>query len=444
MIARLVAFALLLAPSAQAFEVCDAAKDPKAFDASDRWALIAEQGLDGWIFAKGELLSLARLGSARDPLGRFAAALRGQGILPILIAIPNRLTLASDKLDPSKPEFASYQPTGVIRMHHEHARQLQEAGWEVPDLVALGESSGLGAEFFNDKDHHWSTQGARVTADAIAALVKAWPGATGIPSVAFDLAVTEVRNPGSYRWIVLDRCGVDIPAELTKSYKAVSTSAVSTDALLGDAVPPQVVLLGTSQSRRQDYDVMANRQYFEDSFSALLRHALQMDVANLAAAGGGTFTSMDGWLTSREFQKNKPKVIVWEMNDSEGFEPPATLRSLVPAVHGRCSKADAVVQASGTVADGMRFDLPPGLSVRGTDYYLALKLTDPSMVAFDLTFHHGSRRDSLSVQRSPLLPNSKLFFAELSGSITAPLTAVSVKPAPDASGRWEARICAAP
>lgn len=443
MVARLVALVLLLAPSAHAFEVCDAAKDPSAFDPNDRWALIAEQGHDGWIFAQGELLTPASLGASVSTMARFTAALRAAGTLPVLVAIPNRLTLAEDKLDRAKKEFASYKPGGMSARYKEHIQALTKAGWEAPNLVELGVSSGLGADFFNHMDHHWSTQGARVTADAVAALIKASPLSAGIPAKPFKLLTTEVINPGSYRWVVLDRCGVNIPAELSKSYKAESEDAVSADSLLGDEAPAEIVLLGTSQSRRQDFDAKANRQYFEDSFSALLRSALQMDVENLAAAGGGTYTSIDGWLTSRGFQKKKPKVVIWEMNDSEGFEHEHFLRGLVPAVHGRCSKSDAIAQGSGMVADGIRLEVPANLEVSGVDYYLALKFTDAALVDFTTTFHHGKSKDTVSMHRSPLLPNSKLFFTELAARMTGALTAVSVAAPSTGSGKWEARICKA-
>ncbi len=66
----------LLPASAHAFEVCAAAKDPTAYVATDRWAVIAEQGKDGWIFAQGELLQPADLGPSVGTLTRLAAALR--------------------------------------------------------------------------------------------------------------------------------------------------------------------------------------------------------------------------------------------------------------------------------------------------------------------------------------------------------------------------------
>ena len=447
MLTRLSLLTLLLvsiSSSAQAFEVCAAAKDPAAYVANDRWAVIAEQGADGWIFAQGELLRPADMGGAVGVLTRMAAALRKHGTLPILVPIPNRLTLAEDKIDASKPEFSSYKAGSMPAMYTRHLNALKKTGWQVTDLVALGKSSGLGAEFFNDKDHHWSTQGARVTAGLIAQLVEKHPGWAGVAKTAFELEVREVRNPGSYRWVVLDRCGIDIPAEVTKSYKAKSQAEVSADSLLGDAPPADVVLIGTSQSRRQDFDAIGNRQYFEDSFSALLRHSLSVDVLNLAAAGGGTFTSVDGWLTSKEFQKQKPKVVVWEMNDSEGFEQPAFLRTLVPAVHGRCSKDAAIARASGSVEGTVELAVPAGRKVIGDRYYLALKLSDSSIVDFKVTFDHGGSRDAVPMKRSPLLPNSGLFFTELSGAMKKPLTSVRISLPADGSGRFDARICEAP
>lgn len=440
----LLAAGMLWAPAAHAFEVCAAAKDPSAYVATDRWALIAEQGKDGWIFAQGELMQPGNLGRELDPLTRMAVALRTVGTLPVMLPIPSRLTLAEDKLDPSKKEFASYKLGTMGSMYGKHVAALRKTGWEIVDLMALGKSSGLGADFFNDKDHHWSTQGARITAGRVAELLGKAPLAAGLATKAFSLEEREVRNPGSYRWVVLDRCGIEIPAEVTTSYKSVADEEVSADSLLGDAPPADIVLLGTSQSRRQEYDVMSNRQYFEDSFAALLRHALQADVLNLAAAGGGTFTSIDGWITSREFQSQKPKVVIWELNDTEGFDPPELLRTLVPAVYGRCSKGDAVVAGSGKAGTPVQLSVPAGTKAIGTDYYLALRLSDATVVDFDVSFDHGGAKDTVHIKRSPLLPNSGLFFAELSSGMKKPLSTVTVDLPAANSGRWDARLCKVP
>jgi alginate biosynthesis protein AlgX len=435
--------ATLLSAPAMAFEVCAAAKDPSAYVATDRWAVIAEQGKEGWIFARGELLQPADLGPSVHTLTRLAAALREAGTLPVLVPVPSRLTLAEDKLDPAKKEFQAYKPGTMSSMYARHIKAMRTTGWEVLDLVTLAQDTKLGAEFFNDKDHHWSTQGARVTAGAVAAAVKKSPFFAGVTKKAFTLTSRDVRNPGSYRWVVLDRCGIEIPAEVTKSYSAESAEEVSADSLLGDEASPEIVLIGTSQSRRQDFDALGNRQYFEDSFSALLRSELQADVLNLAAAGGGTFTAVDGLLTSREFQKNKPKVLIWEMNNAEGFDEVDKLRTLVPAVYGRCSKSDAIVSVTGSGNEPIELAVPAGTKVMGNRYYLSVKLSDTSIVSFQVTFNHGGSKDGVPVGRSPLLPNSGLYFVEVSGAIKKPLSSVNVTLPAGANGRWDARLCEA-
>jgi alginate biosynthesis protein AlgX len=434
---------LLFASPASAFEVCDAAKNPESFIATDRWAVIAEKGKDDWIFGRGELMQLAQLGKSKETLSRFAAALRAKGTLPILVPVPSRLTLAEDKLDLSKEIFRTFERGLMAPMFAEHISDLRRSGWEAIDMVGLAKRSGLGAEFFNDKDHHWSTQGARLTAEEIARVVKASAMGKALTPRKFELQERDVRNPGSYRWVVLERCGVEIPAEVTTAYKAVTKQEVSSDSLLGDAPTPDVVLLGTSQSRRQDFDILGNRQYFEDSFAALLRYNLQADVANLAASGGGTFTSIDGFLTSKDFQKDKPAVIVWEMNDSEGYEEPPFLRSLVPAVHGRCSKDDAIVAASDK-GDKALLTVPAGKKIVGPDHYLALKLSDKTITRLTITFDHGGVQDRVVFVRSHLLPNSGLFFSEVSPAQRKPLSSIRVDLPAGSTGRWDARLCRVP
>ena len=131
------------------------------------------------------------------------------------------------------------------------------------------------------------------------------------------------------------------------------------------------------------------------------------------------------------------------MNDGDGFEDLATLRRLVPAAWGQCGKAESVAHASGELGRYrpiLDVDAP---GVQGERHYLVLKLSDRSVTDFSVAFQHGSRTDTVKVERSKLLPNSGLFFVELSNTKAA-LESVSVDLPAGAAGKWDARICTAP
>ena len=131
------------------------------------------------------------------------------------------------------------------------------------------------------------------------------------------------------------------------------------------------------------------------------------------------------------------------MNDGDGFEDLATLRRLVPAAWGRCGDSEAVAHSSGELGRYrpiLDVDTP---GIQGNRHYLVLQLSDLGLTGFEVAFQHGSRTDSVSVKRSKLLPNSGLFFVELSDA-KASLESVSVDLPGGATGRWDARICAAP
>lgn len=438
------AFATLAPSPAQAWEVCDQATDPANYPPHDRWAVIADKGLGDWIFAQGELLPPANISRALDTLARLSRALRARGIAPVMVVIPPRLAVAEDKLDLDRPAFSAYRLGSMADSYSRTLAELRKAGWEVPDLAAIAADSGLGPDFFNAMDHHWSTAGTNATAEVIAELLADAKELERVQRTPFSLETRDVENVGTYRYNVLQKCGGKIPAPVTTSYKAVSDREVSAASLLGDGPQPDVVLVGTSQSRRQDFDRLTGSAYFEDSFAALLRHHLSVDLLNMAAEGGGTFTSIESWLTSREFQKNRPRALIWEVNATDGFDQPEHLRQLVPAVHGVCSADDALAMHRGSAENGARLKTSSSLALAGSRHYVAIKLTDKAAVNFAVTFTHAqTRKETVWVKRSPLLPNSGLFFVELNDAITLPLTSIDVA-TPGAQGTVDARLCAAP
>jgi alginate biosynthesis protein AlgX len=437
-----------LAPgAASAFEICADAKDPQAFPEHDRWAVIAEQGLDGWIFAKGELAAPGNLGEAEGYLSRLAAALRHRGVTPYMVSVPPRLAVAQSKLDRDKPEFRSFSESSISGAHHRRIEVLNRAGFISQDLVNLAEASGLGAEFFFHVDHHWSSAGIRAVARDLGAMIRDLPGYAAMPRVEWQLLSRNSRTAGTYRYVVMTRCGdgVDIPPMEILSYKAVRATEATADALLGDEPPAPVVLVGTSQSRREEFD-LDRGVYTEDSFAALLRHELGVDVLNAAVPGGGSYVGIDGWLSSDEYQLGSPEVLVWETNDGDGFVDFAALRRIVPAAWGMCSEEDALVQAKGPVGPaGIELLNRDKLPIQGSDYYLALQLTDKNVREFDLTVGHTAGAfDNQHMARSALVANSGRFFLEFADGLDSPVQSVAISLPADADGSYVARICKVP
>ncbi len=88
-------------------------------------------------------------------------------------------------------------------------------------------------------------------------------------------------------------------------------------------------------------------------------------------------------------------------------------------------------------------DVDPALGINSPNHYLVLKLSDPAVTEFSVTFGHGSRDDVVPVKRSKLLPNSGLFFVEVSSQKTA-LDSITVDLPNGATGSWKASLCAVP
>ncbi len=434
---------LLFAAPAAAFEICDEARDATSFPPHERWAVVADQGLDGWIFGQAELEVPAPLAAA-GPLARLARALAARGVAPFVVDVPLRPAVAGEKLAPRRPAFKGLRPQAFAAAYHRRMEALGAAGLLPVDVVSLAASSGLGAAMVRDRDPRWSGEGMRAVAGELAARIQALPAWASVPKHPFRLEERTVAWSGTYRYVVADRCGVPLPATPGPAFRAEPEDELAGAALLGESAVAQVVLVGTANSRRKDYDVLSDRAAFEDSFAALLRHALSARLLNLAVEGGGTYTALEAWLTGDEYGRNDPRVLIWEMADGDGFDDPAALRRIVPAAWGWCGDGDAIASAAGALADGPpSLDVDPARGVQGHQHYVAIRLSDRGLTEFAITFHQGDGAETVAMQRSRLLPNSGRFFVEL-GDAAAPLERVSIDLPPGSRGTWEARICAAP
>lgn len=430
--------------SARGWEVCAAAKDASTYAEGDKWAVIADQGKDGWIFSKGELKPPSATLGGDKPLARLSAALARRGISAYVVTMPNRLAIAGGKFDPARPAFAGVDPAKMAEMHHRRVQALNALGLRALDLVDIARDAGLGAGFFRPVDHHWTTQGSLAVAEALARDIRSRPVYASLRKADFDVKTREVNDSGTYFYLMETKCGVLLPSQTTLTYASVRKGADAARSLLQDEPDPDVVLVGTSESRREDFDIKTGA-YTEESFPAQLRHALGADVLNAAVEGGGPYVSIEGYLTSDDYRDHPPKVLIWETHDADGLTDAATLRRIAAAAAGPCGKDEALARASGRVEPGKPVDLraPAGFSVRAASATLALELTDRAVSSFDVSFigEKGTAEDQ-AVSRSTLVPRTGRFFVAPAGDDDAPLASVRVAFPPGAGGDYDARLCA--
>lgn len=132
----------------------------------------------GWLFLKGELVTMGEAKLWQDPSGlrcvpvitKFRESLSAKGVTLILAPVPLKCAVYPEKL-------AAGTDRGVVPPMKPMLDKLQAAtGAVVVDLEAAFRAAREQTQVFCGTDSHWSPAGAALAADAIVAAAKAVPG----------------------------------------------------------------------------------------------------------------------------------------------------------------------------------------------------------------------------------------------------------------------------
>ena len=83
----------------------------------------------------------------------------------------------------------------------------------------------------------------------------------------------------------------------------MALSNAAADDLFADLPEPQIVLVGTSNSKGR----------LKFNFDGFLAHYVGAAVNNKAKSGGGFGGALKDYLSSEDFKQSPPKVLVWEI-----------------------------------------------------------------------------------------------------------------------------------
>lgn len=418
MIAALFAASLAFA---QDLAVCDAARRP-----AGRSESIYVGGRDGWLFRGIADLTVPQPGEVvLGQLTRLDQALRAQGTSFALAVIPPRGLLAADKVDRADPGAAGFDAARLRADWNALIASLAGTGILVPDIAAAAERAGVRHTFHFRRDHHWTPEGARVAAVAVAEAARAAGLDLGDVRYVRENAGTRRVN-GTLGQRVAARCALqNPPGEEYPLYRSVAPLTAAS--LLGEAPIPRVVVAGDSNANK------ANADYF--NFGGSLAEALHADVLNVGIDGGGGNTGLLAWLDSEERRAAAPRLLVWEVSNVNPLWS-GHLRQAIPAVKGIC--ATPLAEATTEVRNGAKLlDVPPVDPARVP--YLVLEFDRPEIVQFQIRFDtRAGRSVPFTVRRSTRVPNNGRYFVELQPRTVA--VGLDAVPVPEGSVR--ARICA--
>jgi alginate biosynthesis protein AlgX len=395
-------------------------------------ALPSVEGLDGVFY---RVLADLRMrhpmeDAVMDQMAALSEALAESGTTLIYVAVPTKSQAMPQFLPPSAADYAFDSETATL-VYNDIVGRLGAHGVLAPDILAALSSAAPDEPPFFQADFHWTSDGALLAAEAIAAVIKAQPFYADLSLSEYsttDLAPTAAFS--TMRRTLQAFCIGELPRVEATGHltEVVAGSDEGASDIFAGGDDAQIVLVGTS---------------FSDSplgnFAGYLSEYSGLDVVNYAVTGGNQFGAMTSYLTSRDFADNPPRFLIWEnpiYNNLAQFGPDP-MNELVAAAGQTCSLPLTVTQSD---TNSLTADLT-GLTIAPDDVIFADLGTDgPRQALFTLTTASGVSRNA-TMQRSDRMLASGRFFKPL-GSIWHPdLTTLTVTFDRPVSGTSTLTLC---
>ncbi|MEO8530973.1 MAG: hypothetical protein ABI459_07105, partial [Deltaproteobacteria bacterium] len=236
--------------------------------------------------------------------------------------------------------------------------RLNANGVIAPDIMtALRGAPETGELPLFGADFHWSSEGAKLAAEAIGAMIKADPSYADATPKAFETEPAGVSSSFSAMRLGLQTFCVDaLPPVETMTYETTEVASMAPDdgALdigLGDAPADagEVDIFGNVAADK--HDVVLVGTSFSDSdvnnFAGFIEEYSGLEVINYAVTGGNQFGAITSYMSSREFRDSRPEYLIWESpiyNNLAGFGP-SPMEELISLAGEQCGDVLKSVKA---------------------------------------------------------------------------------------------------
>ncbi len=384
-------------------------------------ALPAIEGQDGVFFRTFADLRMQHPLDDRtvDMMGQLAKVLQENGTTLIYVTIPSKSQGMPQYLPAHAADYG-FQSQIADAIYTDFITRLNAAGVTSPDMMtALRANKGNERAFFG-ADFHWTSQGARLGAQAIAQAIKADPAYADLPKTDFvtKAVAPEVAFSGMRRTLQ-GYCATSLPPTETMAYKteaaaSADASASGLDIFAADDAVLPAVLVGTSYS-----DSPIN------NFAGFLAEYSKLEIVNYAITGGNQFGSMTSYLTSDEFKAQRPRFLIWEnpIYNNLAQYGAAPLEELIAAAGNTCTKSLPVTKLDATTVEASL----EGLKVGAEDAIFAdFGAEGPRNASFSIEGADGLIRRS-KIERSQRLRATGNFYFGLSAFTMPNIKKVTVK-----------------
>lgn len=414
--------------SAQSLNLCPALSEEQTYKKDSSFKKLIE-GKDGWIFrTKTDFLTNFQMNSAlKERFVRLNKAFQDQNMQLVIALLPTRGMMHSHLID--DPD---YHVEEAIQSYNNLVKGLRETGISVGAV----EDFKAGQDFYYKRDHHWQAEGAKIIAQNVAREIKKLSSYNDIPKVSYKTESKEtIDHEGTFQEYANKICGLSIESEKVPFYKTFEASGEEN--LFGDKTKADIVLIGTSNS---------SNQASHTNFDGFLKEYIGADIDNLSVSGGGVDTAMLDWFSSKEYQGNKPKIVIWEIPVYQNFKGEPFYRQAIPAAYGHCD--DLHFFEAETIIENDRFKIEKEFlekHIATQDTYLHLKFSDFKGRKFRLTtVYENGKKEAFDFRRSKFYQPDGIFFLEFDQDKTERISSLDGLMPKGTTGNVKASICIFP
>lgn len=375
-------------------------------------------GKTGWLFRSETdfVQDFTFGGEAVTWLKRFRDALRSRGTELVIAYQPTRGMVGARYL----PEDTRFDAEKALESYKQLISTMQKEGLHFVGVPNFEKGEG----YFRKMDQHWNVKGARKTAENVSAYIKSLPVYEALPKSAFQtVSKGAYAFEGRFNEVVKAFCGDDLPLE--KDEEVVTSQQVSgeADALFAEEPVPEVVLVGTSNSKAD---------LFNANFDGALKEFLQTDVWNAAVPGAGIDSPMYDYLASGLYQGHPPKVLIWELPGYYVMDDYSDIfRQFTALLHGEC-KGKSLAHFDPAPLQGNEditlLENVEGKSIANNTSYLRLTFDKPVKKHFSVffTYPDGSKK-RFKFKRSSRAENKTIFAVTLPEDKNDPLDGLTIQ-----------------
>jgi alginate biosynthesis protein AlgX len=396
-------------------DLCPKAADPASYTASKYMedSAVLVQGRDGWLFrTKMDLIQQIGISDlSLNGLRRLVDTLHSIGTELVIVYMPPRGLADADRVSPELRK--SYDYRAARQSYIAAMARLRSTGAVVVPMEKVIDE-GKGFDYYFRRDHHWTPTGSERTAQLTAQTIRSLPVFRDIPRKQFKTQMSGlIAKPGSIQKMAQQLCGGTYSMQYVPGFATEPAGGEGGGGgLLDEEVSPEITLVGTSNSDdRGGYN-----------FGGYLQQYLEADVLNVAITGGSFEGSLLKYLPSEAFQKNPPKILIWEMpyQDFPGtaISPHRIFRQAVALVGNGCATKPALITKTVNLQQGSNEVLFNGggriLPVVGASHLIDLQFSDPNIKELQThIWYLNGMRERLQLRFKQYVDNKGRFVAEL-------------------------------